>query len=125
MKSRSSTDACSSTEDEIARRNFLGSLVVGGAAVSGLGAFVDPLAASQLASQQKRMLVIRMKGGLSQLESWAPKPGTDTGGPGNLDTCDTFKYLGEILVRQLADVFCNNDFDQFVRTSLLINGPGQ
>lgn len=68
-------------EQEIARRNFLGSLVTGGATVAGLGAFVDPLAAAQLASNQKRMVVIRMMGGLSQLESWDPKPGTDTGGP--------------------------------------------
>ncbi len=68
-------------EQEIARRNFLGSLVTGGATVAGLGAFVDPLAAAKLASNQKRMLVIRMMGGLSQLESWDPKPGTDTGGP--------------------------------------------
>ena len=68
-------------EHEIGRRNFLGSLVTGGAAVAGLGAFVDPLAATQLASNQKRMVVIRMMGGLSQLESWDPKPGTDTGGP--------------------------------------------
>ncbi len=65
----------------LVRRHFLGSLVTGGAAVAGLGAFVDPLAASQLASTQRRMLVIRMHGGLSQLESWDPKPGTDTGGP--------------------------------------------
>lgn len=68
-------------EPEIARRNFLGSLVTGGATVAGLGAFVDPLAAAQLARNQKRMVVIRMMGGLSQLESWDPKPGTDTGGP--------------------------------------------
>ncbi|MGY8643820.1 MAG: DUF1501 domain-containing protein [Verrucomicrobiales bacterium] len=68
-------------EQEIARRNFLGSLVTGGATVAGLGAFVDPLAAAQLASNQKRMVVIRMMGGLSQLESWDPKPGADTGGP--------------------------------------------
>ena len=27
------------------------------------------------------MIVIRMSGGLSQLESWDPKPGTETGGP--------------------------------------------
>ncbi|MFT6620093.1 MAG: hypothetical protein ACJASX_003000 [Limisphaerales bacterium] len=68
-------------EPELARRNFLGSLVTGGATVAGLGAFVDPLAAAQLARNQKRMVVIRMMGGLSQLESWDPKPGTDTGGP--------------------------------------------
>ena len=66
---------------DFGRRRFLGSLVSGSAAVAGLGAFVDPIAAAQLANQQKRMLVIRMHGGLSQLESWDPKPGTDTGGP--------------------------------------------
>tara|TARA_R110002096_G_scaffold104771_18_gene230764 strand:+ start:476 stop:1723 length:1248 start_codon:yes stop_codon:yes gene_type:complete len=46
-----------------------------------LGALVQPGIAADLASQQKRMLVIRMKGGLSQLESWDPKPGTVNGGP--------------------------------------------
>ncbi len=71
----------STFEQEIARRHFLGSLVTGGAAVAGLGAFVDPLAAARLAGNQKRMVVIRMMGGLSQLESWDPKPGTNTGGP--------------------------------------------
>ena len=30
---------------------------------------------------QKRLLIVRMAGGLSQLESWDPKPGTATGGP--------------------------------------------
>ena len=34
-----------------------------------------------LAKAQKRMIVVRMAGGLSQLESWDPKPNTDTGGP--------------------------------------------
>ena len=28
-----------------------------------------------------RVLVVYMSGGLSQLESWDPKPKTDTGGP--------------------------------------------
>ena len=40
-----------------------------------------PAAAEQLASNQKRILCFNMHGGLSQLESWDPKPGTDTGGP--------------------------------------------
>jgi carbamoyl-phosphate synthase large subunit len=34
-----------------------------------------------LASQQKRVLVVDLKGGVSQLESWDPKPNTETGGP--------------------------------------------
>jgi hypothetical protein len=37
--------------------------------------------AACLHREQKRLLVIELHGGLSQLESWDPKPGTDTGGP--------------------------------------------
>ncbi|MCB1065929.1 MAG: DUF1501 domain-containing protein [Verrucomicrobiae bacterium] len=81
MKSNQCHYACGSDEHLIARRPFLGSLIAGGAALSGLSSFANPAVSAQLASQQKRMLVIRMHGGLSQLESWDPKPGTDTGGP--------------------------------------------
>ena len=35
----------------------------------------------ELAATQKHILVICLAGGLSQLESWDPKPKTDTGGP--------------------------------------------
>jgi hypothetical protein len=34
-----------------------------------------------LASQQKRVLMVFLAGGVSQLETWDPKPGTNTGGP--------------------------------------------
>jgi len=47
----------------------------------GLGALIHPATAAELVREQKRMLVVRMAGGLSQLESWDPKPGTSTGGP--------------------------------------------
>jgi len=74
--------ACGSAEHLTARRRFLGSLVAGtGAVVSGLGQLASAAAAKQLAQDQKRVLVINMAGGLSQLESWDPKPATDTGGP--------------------------------------------
>ena len=67
---------------ELARRRFLGQLAAGsGLMVGGLGAMVQPAAAQQLAKNQKRILCFYMAGGLSQLESWDPKPGTDTGGP--------------------------------------------
>src|SRR4029079_7323730 len=52
-----------------------------GAGVGGLGAFTHPAAAAELAKNQKRIVVFNMHGGLSQLESWDPKPGTNTGGP--------------------------------------------
>jgi hypothetical protein len=35
----------------------------------------------ELSTNQKHILVFWMAGGLSQLESWDPKPKTDTGGP--------------------------------------------
>ncbi|MBI2824184.1 MAG: DUF1501 domain-containing protein [Planctomycetia bacterium] len=73
--------ACRSPEHFIARRRFLGQLAAGGTLVGGLGALVRPAAAEQLAKSQKRILCFYMAGGLSQLESWDPKPGTDTGGP--------------------------------------------
>ena len=72
--------ACGSEEHGIARRQFLGGLGAG-AVVGGLGAMAQPAAAKELASQQKRILCVFMAGGLSQLESWDPKPKTDTGGP--------------------------------------------
>ncbi len=73
---------CRSTEHGIARRQFLGNLAAGaGAMVGGLGVFNTPALASMLKSDQKRIVVFNMHGGLSQLESWDPKPGTETGGP--------------------------------------------
>lgn len=75
------TNDSHSDEHTFARRHFLGGMLAGGATLGGLGALAQPAVAAQLGSQQKRMLVIRMKGGLSQLESWDPKPGTATGGP--------------------------------------------
>jgi uncharacterized protein (DUF1501 family) len=50
-------------------------------AAAGMGSFLQPALARQLEKKQKRVLMIYMAGGLSQLESWDPKPGTDTGGP--------------------------------------------
>ncbi|MFO0818404.1 MAG: DUF1501 domain-containing protein [Pirellulales bacterium] len=83
--------ACQSSEHTIARRQFLGNLFSGAGAVGaaamgtsvvgGLGALAQPAVANQLSKDQKRVLVINMHGGLSQLESWDPKPGTNTGGP--------------------------------------------
>ena len=51
---------------------------VGAAGILGLA---RPLAAARLEKQQKRVLLLFQHGGLSQLESWDPKPNTETGGP--------------------------------------------
>lgn len=80
------TYACQTTDHLIARRRFLGGLAASVGAVaagsfSGLGSLTQTAFAESLAKQQKRVLVIYLHGGLSQLESWDPKPGTATGGP--------------------------------------------
>jgi len=72
--------ACRSDQHTVARRQFLGSLA-GGVAIGGMGLFQHPAVANELKTDHKRMVVFDMHGGLSQLESWDPKPGTDTGGP--------------------------------------------
>jgi Protein of unknown function (DUF1501) len=80
---KSCTYSCHTAEHVISRRAFFGSLAGAGAgaALAGPGIFASPAMAAELERQQKRMLVVRMAGGLSQLESWDPKPGTPTGGP--------------------------------------------
>ncbi len=73
--------ACRSPEHQIARRQFLGELAAGAGSAVGLSLLARPAAGAQLAKDQKRVICIYMNVGLSQLESWDPKPKTDTGGP--------------------------------------------
>jgi hypothetical protein len=74
--------ACGSTEHRIARRTFLGGVAAGmGAVAGGLGALALPAVAEDLKRRQRQVLVVDLRGGVSQFESWDPKPGTDTGGP--------------------------------------------
>lgn len=94
------TYACNSSEHFLARRRFLGGMAAAGAGMvaGGLGAFARPAAAAQLARDQKRIIVFNMHGGLSQLESWDPKPQTDTGGPFRaIPTSVTGIHISELL----------------------------
>ncbi len=73
--------ACQSEEHLLARRKFLGTLAgAAGAATLGFPRLVQA-ALPELNANQKHILIVYLAGGLSQLESWDPKPGTDTGGP--------------------------------------------
>ncbi len=87
--------ACGSMEHLVNRRRFLGAAtgatVVGSAAfgtgfsgggvVGSLSALASGAAAAEVTKNDYRVVVFNMHGGLSQLESWDPKPGTKTGGP--------------------------------------------
>ncbi len=74
------TYACGSQEHLSARRRFLGQLGVGIAA-GGIAALTSPSATAALQQKERKVVVFNMAGGLSQLESWDPKPGAETGGP--------------------------------------------
>ncbi|RPH38119.1 MAG: DUF1501 domain-containing protein, partial [Planctomycetota bacterium] len=67
--------ACGGHHHALSRRSMLGLLA--GAA----GGLLAPNVASALRSKQRQVLMIWLDGGMSQLESWDPKPGTDHGGP--------------------------------------------
>ncbi len=96
--------ACGTDDHTVSRRRFLGGLT-GGAALAassgfGLSSFVRPTVASRLAEQQKQVLVIWLAGGLSQLESWDPKPHTETGGPfRSIETSVPGIQISELLPR--------------------------
>ena len=69
---------CKPWEHRLSRRQLLGG--VAGAAV-GMGALVRPAVAKAIAENDKQVLFIWLDGGMSQLESWDPKPDTQFGGP--------------------------------------------
>ncbi len=79
--------ACGSMEHSLGRRAFLHSMLAGSGATMafacGMGGTLmgNQAIADQLKSGSKRILNIFLHGGVSQLESWDPKPNTDTGGP--------------------------------------------
>ena len=80
--SSSRSVVCSSPEHLLSRRAFFGT--TGGALLGGalgLNALAAPTLANQLQRNQKRVLMIFLNGGMSQFESWDPKPGRPTGGP--------------------------------------------
>lgn len=72
--------ACNSAA-HVSRRAFLGGSLTGALGMTGFHGMVEAAAAKKLESQQKRAVVFWLGGGVSQLETWDPKPGTDTGGP--------------------------------------------
>lgn len=72
---------CGSPDHAVSRREFLGrSFAVAGAA-SGVGVLSQPALAKELKKNDKRVILLWLAGGSSQLETWDPKPGRPTGGP--------------------------------------------
>jgi hypothetical protein len=76
---------CGSPVHALDRRAFLGTLTAGAAAFAAdmtvLDVLKHPALAGDLKKQQKRVILLWLAGGASQLETWDPKPGAPTGGP--------------------------------------------
>jgi hypothetical protein len=96
---------CGSPEHAVSRRGFLTSL----AAMAGTAAFADMTGiqvlgsralAGELRSQQKRIIMLWLAGGASQMETFDPKPGVPTGGPfQSIQTSSTGVRISELMPR--------------------------
>jgi uncharacterized protein (DUF1501 family) len=79
--------ACETSEHVVSRRSFLSGIGVAAGFFAGAGSTLGPAswvptaAAAELRKSQKRIVTFWLHGGLSQLESWDPKPNTPSGGP--------------------------------------------
>jgi hypothetical protein len=74
---------CGSSEHVVDRRLFLqGGLATAlGVSLAGFGSPLHSLLAGEVQKKAKRVLLLWLAGGSSQLETWDPKPGRQTGGP--------------------------------------------
>lgn len=76
---------CGSAEHEISRRAFIGTVFAGAAGLLGgsgaVNALAEPALTAALKANNKRVILLWLAGGASQLETWDPKPGRITGGP--------------------------------------------
>ena len=73
---------CTAVDHTMARRSFLGTAAAAtGGLMLGGGPLLNNAVANTLEEKRKQMLIVFLDGGLSQFESWDPKPGVHTGGP--------------------------------------------
>lgn len=79
---------CGSGAHDWSRRRLLGALASGaaglgalGGSFGGLGGLLAPAVAEEVKRAGRQALFIWLDGGISQLESWDPKPKTEFGGP--------------------------------------------
>jgi uncharacterized protein (DUF1501 family) len=72
---------CKPWQHQLSRRQLLGASTGLALGSMGLGGLVQQAIAEDLKKKQKQVLFIWIDGGMSQLESWDPKPNTQFGGP--------------------------------------------
>lgn len=72
------------SDHNFTRRSFLGAAAGAGAFAADmtlLNLLKQPAFADEIKKQEKRVILLWLAGGASQLETWDPKPGRPTGGP--------------------------------------------
>ncbi len=76
---------CGSPDHALSRRGFLGAAAATAAVFAADMTRLDALASTEVATdlkkRQKRVILLWLAGGSSQMETWDPKPGAATGGP--------------------------------------------
>lgn len=92
-----SDELCTPWEHQLSRRRLLGAAATA-SGMGGLGGLLDPAVAEELKQQEKQQLFVWLDGGISQLESWDPKPNTQFGGPyRSIPTSASGIHIGELL----------------------------
>jgi hypothetical protein len=75
------SNLCKVWEHQLSRRRLLGTLAGTAVGCGALGGLIAPAVGEELKKQNKQVLFVWLDGGMSQLESWDPKPNTQFGGP--------------------------------------------
>jgi Protein of unknown function (DUF1501) len=105
--SASCKNFCGSADHVVDRRGFLGQLAVGAtgmsAGMTALNALQQPALAAELKKQEKRVILLWLAGGMSQMETWDPKPGAATGGPFRaIPTAVPGTHISELMPKMAA-----------------------
>ena len=97
---------CGSSEHGFSRRGFFGAAAAGAAAfadMTQLDMLANTALAGELKKQQKRVILLFLAGGSSQLETFDPKPGVATGGPFRaIQTSQTGVQISELMPKMAA-----------------------
>lgn len=101
MDSRARFRFCGSEEHALSRRDLLGGLATGmfwGITLGSDNVLMTEAQAAEVKKQRKRVIILYLGGGASQLETWDPKPGKPTGGPfGAIETSAPGVQISELL----------------------------
>lgn len=117
--------ACGTGEHVVSRRGFLGGAAAGAGLLGGFGSSFASAALNGQSTPHKRVLCVFLHGGVSQLETWDPKPDTDTGGPFRpISTSATGVQICELLPH-MARQMDKLAIVRSINTKNNSHGPGQ